>query len=125
MSANNRGYLLGAGFSMAVSAEGDVSDEFRMPSMQQLSKAVQDDVKQSRPRLPNLTSTEEAAYEAFNNFMPVLDEAPEPVRAKFGEVYRAFIDLNAESYLPGAGTPLVASSRVVYESDLISGTGVS
>lgn len=64
MSANNRVYLLGAGFSMAVSAEGDVSDEFKMPSMQQLSKAVLDDVKQSRPRLPNLSSTEEAAYDA-------------------------------------------------------------
>lgn len=102
----NRVYLLGAGFSIAISDSGSTATSLRMPSLQQLSDAVIEKLKGAPSRRLIKTSTEETAYAKTNELVAILQGIPDH-RDLIRETYEAVIGVYNEAYLPGAGTPLV------------------
>jgi hypothetical protein len=102
-----RVYLLGAGFSMAVSANVQYP-QYRMPTMGDLSDAVLDDL---RSRFVFNAPTETLSrfgmqlsgwYESSRD-----GEIPEEISEQFREFADAAADFVVAQRLPGAGTPIV------------------
>ncbi|CAN5627207.1 hypothetical protein BH09ACT8_BH09ACT8_65390 [soil metagenome] len=100
--STNRVYLLGAGFSMAISDHGTVRDENKMPSMQDLSDAVRSFLK------PGLQAERMPATVIENlKRLAQVAKSDKKYHQVIADVFESLPDIAAWERLPGLGTPLV------------------
>jgi hypothetical protein len=100
--SSNKVYVLGAGFSMAVS-DGN-PHPYKMPSMQGLSEGVSEYLKLNRRRLIP-TAAEETAYELLKKLLHDVGETDH--RFTVSGIEAAARQMNLANSFPGIDSPLV------------------